>query len=217
MEISTREAAIAAGVTEQRVRAMIASGALEARRVGGRWVIESRDMDASRRKGRPMTARNAWCLLALASGDEVEGLRAEERYRLRQRLARLRDVEDKVLVVRSWLARRAERSEYEASDAEAVERDERAMRSGLSDERAGLTRSKEAEVYVLASHERAFERDHALFRVQQGAGNVVVHVVADDLAPMMRPSTLLTAADLSERSDERSLSQAAFIIGRETW
>ena len=217
MDISTSEAAIAAGVTEQRVRAMIASGALEARRVGGRWVIESRDIDASRRNGRPMTTRNAWCLLALASGDEVEGVRAEERYRLRKRLARLRDVEDKALVVRSWLARRADRSEYEASDAAAVERDERAMRSGLSDARSGLTRSNEAEVYVLANHARAFERDHALFRVQRGMGNIVVHVVADDLASMMRPSALLTAADLSERSDERSLSRAALIIGDERW
>lgn len=101
------------------------------------------------------TATTRLCTSRRTGRGAVEGLGAGERYRLRQRLARLRDSEDKALVVRSLLARRTERVEYEAFDAAAVESDARAMRSGLSDERSGLTRSNEAEVYVLSSQARA--------------------------------------------------------------
>jgi hypothetical protein len=211
MDVSTSQLAAMLGLSQQRVRALAAQGALGARRVGGRWVFESGNVESARRSARPMTATNAWHLIALAEGEQIDNIRAEERYRLRQRLGRLCDDQaDAGLLLRSWLALRAERIEYEAADATAVSTDERLTLSGISDDNSGVTRSNEAEAYVRASDLVSVEMGHALFRVGKGEGNVVLHVVSDADRP--RASLLLTAADLAERVDPRSRGQVATLV-----
>lgn len=53
--IGTKEAAARLGITARRVRALITSGQLTARRVGRDWLIDERSLKAVavRRPGRP--------------------------------------------------------------------------------------------------------------------------------------------------------------------
>jgi len=173
-----------------------------------RWVLLRRRYEQTGSRG-VMSAGN----VALAAGGQVDDVRAEERYRLRLRLDRLcTEQGDVALVLRSWLALRAERIEYEASDALAVSADERLTLSGVSDNDSGVTRSNETEAYVRAGDLANVERGNALFRVGRGEGNVVLHAVGDSDAGWLRTSALLTAADLAERVDVRSRTQATVLV-----
>src|SRR3954454_21969215 len=105
--VAVEEAARHLGVAPSRVRALIASEGLRADKVGGRWLVEWDSVLARERaqgaSGRPLTARNAWALLLLASGDELPpGFDSHARWRLGQALSRHR-----VADLESRLERRA--------------------------------------------------------------------------------------------------------------
>lgn len=96
------EAASRLGVTEQRVRQLVAKHGLAAQRVGR--VLMVREDDVSRRvslspaHGRRLTPSHAWAVLAIASGAKPEWLGAQARYRLKRLLAErgLRDLESRL-------------------------------------------------------------------------------------------------------------------------
>src|SRR3712207_2990243 len=93
------EAADRLGVNQRRVRAMIKSGQLEARKVGGRWLLDPAAVDARQdlvvADGRPLSTQNAWATLWLAAMPRGEpgprGIYPMDRlarWRVRQRLSR---------------------------------------------------------------------------------------------------------------------------------
>ena len=74
--LSVPEAARALGVHPSRVRQRIEDGSLPAERIGGRWIIDSRDLarlDPERpggpSRGRPPSAKSAWLGLLAAAAD----------------------------------------------------------------------------------------------------------------------------------------------------
>jgi excisionase family DNA binding protein len=83
--VSIQEAAPQLGVGPRRVRALIKQGRLPARKIGSQWVVELDGVPA-RPPGRPIAARNAWALLAIASGDRPEWVGPSERSRLKRYL-----------------------------------------------------------------------------------------------------------------------------------
>lgn len=72
--VSVSEAASCLGVDPSRVRALAASGELEASRVGSRWLVDAAGVERYaakrpyRRAGRPFGGGLAWALLAMAAG-----------------------------------------------------------------------------------------------------------------------------------------------------
>src|SRR5665811_713865 len=71
--VSVVEAAELLGVHPQRIHQRIRSGSLPAERVGHRWVIDEADVAVLRHRrepGRPLSARSAWALVAVAAADE---------------------------------------------------------------------------------------------------------------------------------------------------
>lgn len=88
--VSIQEAANVLGVDPSRVRAMAAHGQLPAEKIGSRWLLEKADVERRRRQaappGRRLAPHNAWAMLLLASGDEVEGVDPSVRSRLRRAL-----------------------------------------------------------------------------------------------------------------------------------
>jgi excisionase family DNA binding protein len=87
--ISVEEAARHLGVIPQRVRALIHAGRLEASKLGRSWAIELenvRALENRRRPGRPVSAANAWALLALLSGFDPSWVDPAVRSRLRRRM-----------------------------------------------------------------------------------------------------------------------------------
>lgn len=72
--LGVAEAARRLGIRPERVRDLIESGNLDARRMGRAWAVDPQSVEAyaafPRRAGRPLAPARAWALLALAGGRE---------------------------------------------------------------------------------------------------------------------------------------------------
>jgi excisionase family DNA binding protein len=90
--LSVAEAAAVLGVSNRRIRAMIADGLLAAQRVGGRWVLTDTEIARSaalrREPGRPYSPAHAWGLLAIAGDRSPSWLSGAEQRRLTAVLAK---------------------------------------------------------------------------------------------------------------------------------
>jgi excisionase family DNA binding protein len=80
------------GLHPRRVRAMIQGGALEAEKVGGRWLVSAvdvaRNAQLSRPRGRPLSSSRAWALVFLIEGRIPTWLSKQEVARTRSYLTR---------------------------------------------------------------------------------------------------------------------------------
>lgn len=205
------EAAHALGLSSSRVRALAVSGRLPASKIGDRWLIERVAVEARRRQrpesGRPFAPHNAWALLRLASGEDVEGIDPSVRSRLRRALA-LEGLEQ----LGPRLARRAESRFFNAHPGEVsyVFDDSRLVRSGVSAAGAhgfDLVSGREADGYLPAGKLEEFVADHALLPAGL-EGNVRLRLVPDgawrflDAAPIAPVAAV--ALDLAEDPDPRS-------------
>jgi hypothetical protein len=89
--ISVPDAADALGLSPARVRLLAANGGLPAQKIGGRWLVERNGVEKRRSRGsaggRPFAARNAWAMLSLASGEDVDQIDSVTRSRLRRLLS----------------------------------------------------------------------------------------------------------------------------------
>ena len=86
--LSVRDSAARLGLSERRVRALIESGGLDAERIGRSWAIRKRDLDdfvvLERGSGRPLSAENAWALLASLAAVKPDWVRPDVLSRLRR-------------------------------------------------------------------------------------------------------------------------------------
>ncbi len=93
MEIAVSEAAQRLGVSESRVRQLLAAGDLAGRRIGRAWLIDSGDVarleGQSRRPGRPMGPKRAWAIVDFLSGGSAPWLTYSERSQVRSYAAQL--------------------------------------------------------------------------------------------------------------------------------
>lgn len=204
MEVSVGEAANALGLSPRRVRALIEAGRLQARRVGGVWLIEGASLPSESHRSRPMVLASAWALL-----DDKPPADRRAAHRWRERRNRLRHDSAPERLLASWVISRGDRRLFESRDAENVLADVRVVASGLSDERAGIVASSFAEGYVRADDLAAVRREH-LLRPGGPRSNVVLHVV-DALPPSPVP-LLVLAADLAEHDQPRELGRAHELI-----
>jgi excisionase family DNA binding protein len=117
--MSTADAAAMLGLTADRVRQLISSGALDSRRVGGRYLVRRDDVEARRGDGapagRPYAPRRAWALILLAGGDTPPGVDAVTLSKLRAVL-RARDLWS----MRMRFGSRAERRDLRAHSSDLV-------------------------------------------------------------------------------------------------
>jgi len=197
------------GVSAVRARQLAREGRLRARRVGGRWLVDAASLPSAPRRGRPMSVRIAWALVELSAGGAAEWVEPRESYRLRRALDRLVTDDEPEMLLRSWLASRAERQLLSASEVDGLRADPRLALSGLSDERSGLSAARNVEAYVRAEDAAAVRRDHLLIDSGSNA-NVVLHVsprVPDRPVPV-----LLLAADLADHDGPRELARARELI-----
>lgn len=218
--LAVDEAARHLGVASSRVRALIASGGLRADKVGGRWLVEWDSILARERArrgpGRPLTARNAWALLLLASGEQVPpAFDAHAHWRLRQTLGghRLGDLE-------SRLDRRAEVHHLWVLPGEL-----QPLRAGgglvLSGSSAagkidlGLLAPDTVDAYLQASRLDALMREHGLEPVAASEANVIVRAVPDDawlLDGRRVAPRAAVALDLASYPDSRSARVGAELM-----
>lgn len=221
--ISVPDAADALGLSPARVRLLAANGGLPAQKIGGRWVVERAGVEKRRSRGsaggRPFAPRNAWAVLGLASGDEVEGVGPVVRSRLRRALS-----SDGLSSLMLRLESRAEVHRYSGHPGEIpyVLADKKLVASGVSAAQEiglDLMSGLEADGYVSAEDLDAFVRDHALLPAAAVDANVVLRAVPDDvwadfLEGRPHASEAAIGLDLAEDADSRSQVAGKKLLGR---
>jgi excisionase family DNA binding protein len=221
--ISVPEAADALGLSSARVRLLAANGGLGAQKIGGRWLVERGGVEKRRSRGsaggRPFAPRNAWAVLGLASGDEVDGVDPVVRSRLRRALAL-----EGLGALALRLERRAEVHRYSGHPGEIsyLLADKRLVVSGISAARAvglDVLAGNEADGYVRNSDLDGFVGEHALLPAAALDANVVLRVVPDDVwAEFLkgRPHApeAPVALDLVEDVDPRTRAAGKELLGR---
>ena len=211
------EAAVELGVSQRRVRQMLADGVLSGERVGRAWVIESDQLRQIENRrpgvGRPWAPASAWAVLALADGEDLD-LGPVERSRARKRLA------EGLGQVAGRLAARAEFRRFYAHpsvldrlvDAPAL------VRGGISaavEHGADLLARDGFEGYVLADDLDKLVAKYGLDD-QAARPNVVLRVVDDSVWPFQPGQVVagraVVAIDLLESDDPRSRRAGADLM-----
>lgn len=217
--VPVSDAALRLGVSEQRVRAMICAGRIEAEKAAGTWWIPAVSLArleiSQRPGGRPLNSASAWALLLLASGEPVKWTSSKVRWRMEGALK-----EHGLVGAFGKLGNRATCHAYEAHAAELrrLASSSDLMLGGVSaagTHRLGLQGGDEVEAYVAASTVEKIARRHGL--ANGGEPNVVLRAVPDDIwAPVHRPAAPIAVvlADLAEHPDARARRVAQERAGR---
>jgi hypothetical protein len=220
--VAVEDAARQLGLDSSRVRALIASGHLRADKVAGRWLVDWESVLARERAqnapGRPLTARNAWALLLLASGEAIpSSVDANTQWRLRQTLRshRLADLD-------SRLGRRAEVHHLWALPGELrrlrVGRDVALTGSSAAGElNLGLLAPDAIDAYVPAGRIAALVHEHGLNSVAASEANVILRAEPDGdwvLAGRRTAPSAAVALDLAAYPDARSARVGSETLAR---
>ena len=93
MDVAVRDAAERLGVSESRIRQLLAAGDLNGRRLGRAWLVDGDDVarlqGQKRRSGRPVGPKRAWAIIDLLSGGNAPWLSYSERSQVRSYVAGL--------------------------------------------------------------------------------------------------------------------------------
>ncbi|GAA1506047.1 helix-turn-helix domain-containing protein [Nocardioides humi] len=226
--ISVPEAAARLGVVAQRVRQRIQDGSLPAERVGGRWIIDEKDLarvSDYNAPGRPLSERSAWALVAAAEDNAVllHSLSAPDRSRARARLRKLAaahdDSHESLRLLSVFMRNRAARRCYLVAqrDLKDLRNDPRIQLSGLSHPESGLASGDVGEGYLSVDDLDDVMQDYLLRDVDRDRANIFLHVVSPDIEeslPLLGHAwnNLLMAADLSEHDGPRERHRAMELL-----
>jgi hypothetical protein len=205
-EMGVREAAVLLGLHPSRVRALAAKGAVPARQVAGRWLVDAEAVQARARDG--ALAVRPW-------------LTATDRSRLRRRMREHRD--DDVQRWQAWLQRRATRREYRVDDhgLQQLVADRRGCVGGVSAAPfVGLdvVAAGQVELYVAVDSLDSLVEDH--FLLSSSRPNVVLRAVpggwhllaATSHGGVLVAPRLAVMVDLFEAHDARSNRAASQLL-----
>lgn len=223
--LSVAEAARRLGVGVPRIHQRIADGSLRAERIGSQWVVEELSLmrvAELRQSGRPLSARSAWALIALAEGDDeaISALAPAERSRAKARLGDLlaavpdRMDEEGVRRVASMLRQlfrnRADRVLMKAAPADLGDlRADKRWRSLLSPGDSGIA-SGDVDGYVRPDDRDGMVQSFLLVPAADD-GNVVLHVLPEDQKAYPQ-SKLQLAADLADQRGGREELRAGELL-----
>lgn len=111
--MDVKGAADTLGVSPRRVTAMISSGRVKARKVGGRWVIE--ELPTASRSGRPLSQRSRALLTRALHTRSLAGLKGQDLARTAARLRELRSSKDPAKLLADWWDGKAPRHDIRAN------------------------------------------------------------------------------------------------------
>lgn len=205
--IQVAEAAQDLGLSEQRIRALLAKGRLEGRKVAGRWFVSRAGIERLRQqqdiRGRQFSPSNAWALLLAVSGQDPDWLSPWDRSRLQDRLEadwsgwipRLRD------------RARVARFRAHPGSLKKLRSDSRLLLSGVSaakQQGLDLIGGDVVEGYIGEQDLAALIRDYKL--EESPRSNVILHIVSGKwfLQDQNGVPPAVVAIDLIESEDPRS-------------
>ena len=224
--ISVAEAARRLGVGVPRVHKRIADGSLRAERIGSQWVVDELSLlrVAERNEpGRPLSARSAWAIIALAEGDDeaLSRLAPSERSRAKARLNELLDLASKrpqgeadvrriASALRLMFRNRADRVLRKAAAADLHGLREDARWQSLASPAISGIASSDVDGYLAGRDVDSLSRDFLLMPADSDA-NVVIHVLPEGQQAYPQ-SKLLLAADLADQRGPREELRAGELL-----
>lgn len=230
--LSVKQAAALLGVDDSRVRQLLHDGKLQGQRVGGRWLVAGdsvRDRkDRGPRSRRPLSARNAWGVLAVLDGHRPVSLSDAEKSRVRMRLRNLlAHGRLAPALLQELLAARAEVRSYRVHSGvlSALLAAEGVVRGGASaaaQAGADYIALGHAEIYVHPDRVEKLEADFGMVRDEE-RGNVSLRIPPAEMWSFLtsRPGTAgqghdapasVVAADLLDRHEDRADAAAAGLL-----
>lgn len=217
--MAVAEAANELGVSDRRIRQMLADGRIPGERTGRSWVLEEQAVQEFAKSrsgaGRPWKPSSAWDVLALANGNRVPESPID-RHRAQQRL------ELGIGSILGQLANRAERHWFYAhpSVLEAILEHPGFVSSGISalaPNHIDLVVADQIEGYVPES-ELAGLIDQFALDSESERPNVLLRVANDNcwpFAPLQcHAPTPVVAIDLLDSTDERSRRAGKDLLNR---
>lgn len=224
--LSVAEAAQRLGVGIPRIHQRIADGSLRAERIGSQWVVDELSLIrvAERKEpGRPLSARSAWAIVALAEGDDeaLARLAPSERARAKARLDDLlslvakppkveADMRRIASALRLMFRNRAGRVLRKAADADLPGLREDVRWQSLANPAVSGIASSVLDGYLVASDLDPLSRAFLLVPADRDA-NVVIHVLPKGQSAYP-DSKLLLAADLADQRGPREELRAAELL-----
>lgn len=217
--LSVPEAAARLGVTAGRVRQLIASGELAARRVGRVLLVEAASVDRRAQlgtlDGRRFSPARAWGLLFLIDGLDARWLDPVSRAKLRNFIAR-----HDLASLRPRLVTRAQRHQFRAhpSDLGPIQRESGLMRTGTSAARdvgLDLMPADELDAYLTRDRLDAIVDKYKLREGQQP--NLTLRstlALTPDWPVLQVAPASVVAIDLADDVDPRSQEAATRLFKR---
>jgi len=223
--VSVAEAARRLSVGVPRIHQRIHDGSLRAERIGSQWVVDELSLirAGERQSGRPLSARSAWAIIALAEGDDMAlaSLAAAERSRAKTRLEQLlalvakpprseQAVRRVASALRLLFRNRAPMQSYKAAVADLPAlRDDPRWESVIDAAASGIA-SSDVDGYLAGHNIDAVLRQYLLVPADAEA-NVVIHVLPEGQKPY--PDSLLRLAiDLADLRGPRDELRAAELL-----
>ncbi|KPG77975.1 hypothetical protein AEQ27_14975 [Frigoribacterium sp. RIT-PI-h] len=211
-EVSASEYAREHDISIRRAQAAAAAGLLDARWVGGRWLIDDA-LPHRHLPGRPLSRRSADALVARLSDDPgwAQGLSSSERRRTTARVAELRLEARPSARLAPWLRTAYPTAlgfEAPAADLPDLRSDARLTAGGSSDDRSGMNDGGRFEAHVSAADLDAVVLEYLLVRSRRPNVTLRVH---DDAAPRPLPLGALIA-DLATSIGPRERAAADRLI-----
>jgi hypothetical protein len=207
-------------VHPSRIRALLRSGALRGRKVGGRWLVDARDDRGGSfvgAGGRPLDIKNAWAHIFVASGLRPKWV---SRFELSRARRRLREVGLLQLAARLRTRARVEHFSADGRRVGALKSSQRLVFSGASAAShygADIRWASGLDAYIPEGALRALVYQFALREADPQTANVVLRAVRE-LWPFESgiSSAPLAAVvlDLYESHDPRSKRAAATLARR---
>lgn len=220
--LTTTDAAAHLGVTETRVRALIASGALKADQFAGRWVIDGESLELLAARQRPvghraMSPRVAWAVATGVDGFAAQWVRGSQRSRLKPYVREQVDAY-------TWLARLAHRAvethefRVHPSHAKTLIDDPRVRRSGTNSLLLvgdGLVGGSE-RINIWTGQSALIDLKGKYGLRSSSRPNLRVRAAPDEVARQWESHRevyrLIVAADLWDEGDARSRATALQLI-----
>lgn len=195
------------GLSLRRVQAQAARGALPARRVAGRWLID--DSLEHRPVARRALAPRMRAGLAARLEDDRDDLTPTERVRLDKHVDELRTAERPADLIWAWFRPRPPlRLDGLASDVADLAHDERVVPSGFSDPRSGIAAAGMLEAHVAESDLEAVLDDFVL--EPSDRPTVLIHV--DAVRPRRPVPFDVLLSDLAQSPGPRERAQVGRLV-----
>ena len=211
MEIGVAEFAAQSALSPRRILQLINAGKINARRSGGTWLINQKELNYRSAVCRPLSKKIGAALLSYLSGNEWEsGLDPKSQSRIREYLNELAQCQDPAQLLSSWFSGRGKASLFKANnnDLNKMRSDGRIVLSGISDSRSNISDNTFLQGYVNENVFKEIEREYLLVPSQDA--NVQIRI-SSHLANAPIPLGLMLL-DLAEHVGPRESAQVKKII-----